>query len=202
MLDDLSLAAHALAEEPFRSGKALRSADADPGYDVIAFALESGTVARELADGMLGAELRYRGTAQIWPPGVTGPEGTIETITTRTGFQPLAFEIKPSPVVAGTSAQIVVRGVDAPVQLAVRVMSDLDAARRGTIASGIAGAETGVRIIDVPAGANEAVIDYTAPAAPLGGTRFELVAVHLATPEKTRSVLLGSAAVRVTESPQ
>jgi hypothetical protein len=199
LLDDLSLAAHLLAEESFRNGNALRSADADPGYEVTAFALDGGTVVRELADGIVAGELRYRGTAQIWPPGVTSPEGKIERITTRTGFQPLSFEVKPSRVVAGTSARVVVRGLDAPARLAVRVMSDLEQAKRGTIAGGVAGAETGVRIIDVPNGATETVIDYTAPAAPLGDTRFELIAIHFATPQNTRSVLLGSAAVRVTE---
>lgn len=199
LLDDLSLAAHALAEETFRNGKGLRSSDADPGYEVTAFALAGGTVARELADGNLGGELRYRGTAQIWPPGVTSPEGTIESVTTRTGFQPLSFEVKPARVAAGTAAQVIVRGLDTPVRLAVRVMSDLEQAKRGTIAGGIPGAETGVRILEVPASAREVVIDYTAPAAPLGGTQFELVAIHFATPQNTRSVLLGSAAVRVTE---
>ena len=61
--------------------------------------------------------------------------------------------------------------------------------------------ETGVRsfFIEVPASAREVVIDYTAPAAPLGGTQLELVAIHFATPQNARSVLLGSAAVRVTE---
>lgn len=199
LLDDLSLAAHALAAETFRTGKALRAGDDDPGYEVTAFALDGGTVARELADGTLGGELRYRGTAEIWPPGVTGPEGTIRSVAARTGFQPLSFEVKPSRVAAGTSAQVIVRGLDTPARLAVRVMSDLDATKRGAVTGGIAGAETGVRIIEVPAGAREVTIDYTAPAAPLGNTRFELVAVHFATPQNVRSVLLGSAAVRVVE---
>lgn len=198
LLDDLSLAAHALAEEAFRNGKGLRAAD-DAGYEVTAFALDGGTVARELADGNLGGELRYRGTAQIWPPGVTSPEGTIESVATRTGFQPLSFEVRPTRVAAGTAAKVIVRGLDTPARLAVGVMSDLDQARRGTIAGGTGGAETGVRILEVPASAREVVIDYTAPAAPLGDIQFELVAVHFATPQNTRSVLLGSAAVRVTE---
>lgn len=199
LLDDLSLAAHALAEGAVRNGKALRSSDVDPGYEVTAFALDSGTVARELADGNVGGELRYRGTAEIWPPGVSGPEGVIESVTTRTGFQPLSFEVKPARVAAGTAAKIIVRGLDTPVRLAVRVMSDLEPAKRGTIAGGVDGAETGVRILEVPASAKEVVLDYTAPAAPLGGTQFELVAIHFATPQNTRSVLLGSAEVRVTE---
>lgn len=199
LLDDLSLAAHVLAEGSFRSGKALRSGDDDPGYDVTAFALESGTVGRELVNGALGGELRYRGSAQIWPPGVTSDEGTIGSIATRAGFQPLSFEAKPSRVTAGTNARVIVRGLDAPARLAVRVTSDLDPAKRGTIVGGIAGGETGVRIIEVPEGAREAVIDYTAPAAPLGGVQFEVVAVYFATPQNTRSVLLGSTAVRVVE---
>ncbi|HKO57296.1 MAG TPA: hypothetical protein VJ276_15580, partial [Thermoanaerobaculia bacterium] len=52
MLDDLSLAAHALAAATFRNGKGLGSAEADPGFEVLSFGLETGTVARELADGM------------------------------------------------------------------------------------------------------------------------------------------------------
>jgi hypothetical protein len=202
LLDDLSHAAHVLAEESFRNGKALRSGDADPGYEVTAFALENGTVARELANGTLGGELRYRGSAQIWPPGVTGDEGVIDNIHMRTGFQPLSFEVKPSRVTAGTSAQIIVRGLDTPVRLAVRVTSDLDPDKRGEITNGIPdleNVETGVSIIEVPKDAREAVIAYTAPAAPLGGVQFEVVAVYFATPENTRSVLLGSAAVRVVE---
>jgi hypothetical protein len=199
ILDDLSLAAHALAEESFRNGTALRSGDGDPGYEVTAFALEGGTVVAELAGGLLGGELRYRGTAQIWPPGATHDEGKIASVATRTGFQPLAFEVKPPRVAAGTAAKVIVRGIDAPARLAVRVMSDLDAAKRGKITSGVDGAETGVRIIEVPAKSAEVAIDYTAPAAPLGDMQFELVAIHFATPQNTRSVLLGSAAVRVTE---
>ena len=199
LLDDLSLAAHALAEAAFRNGKALQSGDADPGYEVTAFALDGGTVARELTGGQLRGELRYRGSADIWPPDITGEEGKIVSVTVRTGFQPLTFEVKPPRVVAGTPAQVIVRGLDTPARLAVRVISDFDAAKRGTLAGGSAGAETGVRIIEVPAGAREAIIDYTAPAAPLENKQFERVAVHFATPQNRRSVLLGSAPVRIVE---
>ena len=199
LLDDLSLAAHALADATFRNGKALQSGDDDPGYEVTAFALDRGTVDRDLANGSLGGELRYRGTADIWPPGVTGPEGKIGSVAVRTGFQPLTFEVKPPRVVAGTPAQVIVRGLDTPARLAVHVVSDFDAAKRGKLAGGVDGVETGVRIIEVPAGAREAIIDYTAPAAPLENKQFERVAIHFATPQNRRSVLLGSAAVRIVE---
>jgi hypothetical protein len=75
------------------------------------------------------------------------------------------------------------------------VVSDLPLNQRGTIVNGIAGAETGLRIL--PAGPGETVIQYAAPAGNPGAVREETIEIYLATPEQQRSVLLGAAAVRI-----
>jgi hypothetical protein len=85
-----------------------------------------------------------------------------------------------------------------PLELALTVVSDLPPNERGAITSGAAGLESGVRIVAV--GDPETVAVYRAPAGELGATRAEAVAVHLATPEGARGLLLGSAPVLLVPS--
>jgi hypothetical protein len=78
-------------------------------------------------------------------------------------------------------------------RLALLVVSDLPPAERGAIASGTAGTEAGVRI--VAASDPEVSVAYQAPTGDVGTTRSEQVAVHLARPDGTRGIFLGSAAI-------
>ena len=75
------------------------------------------------------------------------------------------------------------------------MVSDAPPARRGAISGGVAGTETGFRVIDVTL--PETSIGYQAPASGIDRTRLEYVAIHLATPDGQRGVFLGSAAVRL-----
>jgi hypothetical protein len=205
LLRDLALVVHALALGTIRSGTSLKPGTGDPGFDVATFALDGGKVSPELdGDGMLNAELRYKGTAEIWPPDVTSEEGEIRDLDIVLIAQPLAFEAVPARIAAGGTSRIRVHGIagdrlpkrgDArqPLQVAVRVVSDLPPAARGTVTSGTAAVETGVRLVPVgPEG--EVEIVYRAPAA-LDGVSVEFVAVHLATREGGRGPLLGTAPV-------
>jgi hypothetical protein len=81
LLEDLSLAGHALAEERVRSGAAFTVAG-DPGFEVRGFAFGAGTVAAEPADGLLRAELACDGQAILWPPGAPEEVGTIAAVDT------------------------------------------------------------------------------------------------------------------------
>jgi hypothetical protein len=81
LLEDLSLAGHALAEERVRSGAAFTVAG-DPGFEVRGFATGAGTVATEPVDGLLRAELACDGQAVLWPPGAPEEVGTIAAVDT------------------------------------------------------------------------------------------------------------------------
>ncbi len=79
LLEDLSLAGQALADERVRSGSAFTVAG-DPGFEVRAFAIGAGTVAAEPVDGLLRAELACDGQAVLWPPGAPEEVGTIAAV--------------------------------------------------------------------------------------------------------------------------
>jgi hypothetical protein len=81
LLEDVSLAGHALAAEPVRSGAAF-AVGGDPGFEVRAFGLTGGTVATEPADGLLRGELACDGRAILWPPGPPAEEGQIAAVET------------------------------------------------------------------------------------------------------------------------
>jgi hypothetical protein len=201
LLDDVSLTAHLLAAEDVRTGKAFAGAAPDPGYRVLSFALDNAVLDRDLTTQSLTAAIVYRGDAEIWPPGVTQPESAIVAPELVLAAQPIAIRPPAQPVRQGETAELRVGSLPpttstrGPLQLAVRVVSDLPLNQRGTIVNGIAGAETGLRIL--PAGPGETVIQYAAPAGNPGAVREETIEIYLATPEQQRSVLLGAAAVRI-----
>ena len=205
MLDDISLSAHALAAEEVRDGIAFRTGAPDPGFEILSFLLQKGTLPGGLTAEILSAELLYQGTASIWPPGVSGAQGKISFVDPIIAALPLDTRVDAPAVRAGAGTRVRVRSpsgkrlVDpaanqrSPLRLAVTVVSDLPFGQRGVIASGDPGAETGFRI--VPAIEPETVIDYTAPSGSLGTTRVEFVAIHLATPDGHSGAFLGSVAV-------
>jgi hypothetical protein len=205
LLDDIALAAHLLASDAVQSGSAFKTNALDPGFETLAFILEKGTVPRDLVSGLLSAELQYRGTALIWPPGVVDNQGKVVAVDPSLVALPIETKVDDPSVRAGAGTRVRVRSVHgsrlfdpktgrrAPLQLAVTVVSDLPTGQRGAITSGNPGVETGFRI--VATGEKETVMDYTAPAGDLGTTRVEFVAIHLATPSGHSGTFLGSAAV-------
>ena len=214
-LDDLSLAAHLLAAPEMRTGSGLASAAADPGYRVLLFRVDKAAAAPspapppapQLPPGTLTAVLTCTGEAELWPPGVATPQGTIAAVDTTLAALPLQVLVDSAVVFAGGDTKLRLRsfggqrltdpatGAHAPLALAVTVTSDLPPAQRGAIVNGTAGVEMGVRII--LAGDAETVIVYHAPEGSLGTTRTEYVAIHMATPDNRRGVFLGSAAVNL-----
>ena len=201
LLDDLALTAHMLSAEAVRSGKSFANGAADPGYRVLSFELDKAVVDRDVTNQSLTAAIEYLGTAEIWPTGVSQAEGAIASVETLVAPLPIVLRPVKQEVVQGGTARIGVSALPAttktrgPLQLAVRVVSDLPPAQRGHITNGEAGTETGLRLI--AATAPETVIAYSAPAGDLGVSRVEFVAVHLATPDKRKGELLGSAAIQL-----
>jgi hypothetical protein len=208
LLTDVSLVSHGLARAEIQNGKGFAVADPDPGFRVLSFALETAAAIRDAdaTSGLLLAQLHYRGSAEIWPPGVVQDEGQILAIDTTSVSLPVEFTVNNPVLRAGQSATIntpslpltrlltqpTTRG---PLQLAVTVLSDAPPAQRGVISSGSAGQETGFRIIDVAP--QTTAITYQTPAAAIARMRIEYVAVHLATPDGHSGVFLGSVALRL-----
>jgi hypothetical protein len=205
LLDDVSLAAHLLADPTVSDGSAFLTNAPDPGFEMRSFALDSGTVPSDGASDLLTAELLYRGEAAIWPPGAPGAQGKIVAVDPISVALPIQTMVDVPSVRAGTGTRVRVRGVQGsrllnpatgertPARLSVTVVSDLPMGQRGSITSGDPGAETGFRIVTL--GEPETVLDYTAPPGDLGTTRVEFVAIHLATPSGQAGTFLGSAAV-------
>ena len=207
LLDDLSQAAHALGDAGVRTGSAFETGGADPGYRVLSFQLENGTIRPDAPDRTVSGALEYRGTGEIWPPAVTREEGEIRAVDALVAPLPLEIAADDAVVPAGGSTRVRVRppagsrladlaaGTRSPLRLAVAVLSDLPVGSRGTIPGGEAGADPGFRVLN--AAFPETAIPYQAPAGDLGATRLEYVAVHLARPDGRTGVFLGSAAVRL-----
>ena len=209
LLADVSLIGHALAHPDLMNGKAFAVADPDPGFRMLSLALTTGAVVRDAdADsGLLSARLQYRGSVEIWPPGVTQDEGEILAIDTVSVALPLTIVASHPVLRAGQTAVVSTRSlptsrllnrdpaVDAPLQLAATVLSDAPPAQRGSIISGSAGQETGFRVIAVTPPLT--AITYQAPAAPIARGRTEYVAIHLATPDGHRGIFIGSIAMRL-----
>jgi len=207
MLDDMALTFHQLAQDTVGNGAAFTVADPDPGFKVLSFLLEKAEIQRDGGPDALSGTLHYRGNAQIWPPGVVQNEGQIRAVDTVIVPLPLDISAKETVVQVGQRATILVRSLGGQrlmaadprqtqrLQIAVTVLSDAAPAQRGSISSGVAGAETGFRIIDLTP--PETAIAYEAPVANVTRPRTEYVAIHLASPDRTRGVFLGSAAVRL-----
>ncbi len=200
LLEDAALAIHALHDFPIRSGAKLVPAGGDPGFEVSAFTLASGKVNPEIADGLVAADLQYNGMASIWPPAKTEKADEILTIDIITAAQPIRTAA-PTRLAANSTTRIRVQSIDGkrlpkkgdprePLRLAVRVVSDLPPAARGKIAGADA---NGLSLVAVNAKTMEAFIDYTAPAT----AQVEIVTIHLATPDGTPGLLLGSVPITV-----
>ena len=210
ILDDISLSAHALAAGGVRDGSAFQTANPDPGFELLDFALQKGTMPGELTGGLFTGELLYDSAANIWPPSVTESGGKIAAVDPIIAVLPLDARTDLPAVRTGSGTRVRVRslsgkrlvdantGARAPLRLAVTVVSDLPFGQRGVIASGNPGVETGFKII--PAADPETVIDYTAPTGSLGATRVEFVAIHMAMPDGHSGAFLGSVAVPLVQA--
>ena len=208
LLEDMSLAGHSLAAPEVRDGSAFQTAGPDSGFEVHGFELERGSPAPQVTTSdTLSGELVYGGEAAIWPPTPPSDEGTILQPDVVLAALPILIQADDPVVLSGTTTRVRIRGIDGrrlvdpatgargPLELAVRVLSDLPPAERGAILTGADGGEVGLRVI--PSGSPETVVEYRAPSGDLGATRLELVAVHLATPEGRSGAFLGSAAIRL-----
>jgi hypothetical protein len=205
LLDDMATAGHALADPLVRTGAAFAAQGPDQGFGVRGLELVTGTVAAEPVAGLVAGTLAYSGQADIWPVGVAEDAGLIAVVDPVALALPLEINADDPVVAVGGGTTIRIRGAAAnrlagpgaqtrvPQRLAVQVHSDLPPAERGAILSGDPGTEPGVRI--VPAADPETAIVYRAPTGPIGTTRVERVAVHLATAAGASGLLLGSAAV-------
>jgi hypothetical protein len=204
LMEDLSLVVHGLDGPRYRDGSDLAGGGADPGYEVLEFRLSKGAIQPELIEGCLTGELEYRGKARIWPPEVSEAGAEIRTI--ETVLEPMPVEIRASQPVVRAGAQTVVRvrllsrrrttgAGPVPLRLAATVLGDLPPAERGSVSSGTPGADAAFRLHQVGDAATE--ITYAAPSSGVGRARTEYVAVHLATPDGSAGVFLGSAPIRV-----
>jgi hypothetical protein len=202
LLRDASLVAHAFGTLDAASGDAFE-VPGDPGFDVRAFGLVSGALDAPREGPVLRTSFSYGGLVVVWPPDATGPEGTIDAVGTLVEALPITIAPDDPVVSIGGSTTVRVRSVTGrriaaagsptPPRLALLVVSDLPPAERGAIASGAPGGEAGVRLVD--AAGTEVVVAYQAPTADPGATRSERVAVHLARPDGSRGLFLGSAAI-------
>jgi hypothetical protein len=208
LLDDMALTCHRLAQDDLLDGSAFAVADPDPGFKVRAFLLENAAIRRDENPNGLSAVARYRGSGEIWPPGVVQPAGEIRAIDTLIVPLPMQIDARDATARPGQSVAIHVRSLGGnrlmvreprqtqPLQIAVTVLSDAPPAHRGSITGGTLGVETGFRIIDLTP--PDTRVPYQAPvAASVTRTRMEYVAIHLAAPDRKRGVFLGSAAIRL-----
>ena len=111
LLDDMALTCHRLAQDDLLDGSAFAVADPDPGFKVRAFLLENAAIRRDENSNGLSAVARYRGSGEIWPPGVVQPAGEIRAIDTV--IVPLPMQIDPRDAAArpGQSVTIHVRSL-------------------------------------------------------------------------------------------
>jgi hypothetical protein len=211
MLEDMAAVAYLLADPAMNTGSGFATATPDPGFSVQAFALNAGSIQPNLDADHYTGQLDYLGRAEIWPAGVQGPEGVILAVDPLIVPLPVEMRVADAGVRPGGSTTVTVAAPQrqrlagpggaarAAVRLAVRVLADVPPDQRGTIPAGVAGAETGLRILDV-AGPQLAV-PYQAPASNPGPAgRIEYVAVHLAMSDNTSGVFLGSVAIRLLGS--
>ena len=204
MLEDMSLVSHALADNTVSVGTAFDDGT-DAGFRVLSFLLNNGNGVSGTLPLPLSGELLYSCLAEIWPPVALQPTGTIGGISTVITPLPLPGTGVEQIVQAGRPLVLRVNSLPrqrpgaagqpaVPLSLAIKVLSSVPPASRGTITSGAAGTEAGVRI--VPVTQPETSITYQAPAL-AGGERLEYVAIHYATPDNKAGVFLGSVAVRI-----
>ena len=208
-LDVLTVIGHTLDAAEVRAGAAFADGEADPGFQVTEFAVESGEVPEVGSDGVIRARWSYGGIAAVWPPGAAEAAGVMESISLFAAAEPLAIHADEPVVPLGGGTAIRVRGLstgrhrlgDAPTRsqrLAVRIVSRLSATRRGRISSGEAGAVAGMRI--VPVAQPETVLAYRGPASLPSGEPTESIEVFLARDDGTPGLRIGSIAIRLAEA--
>ena len=204
LLEDLSIVLHALDGTPFRTGDDLDAAG-DPGYDVLSFVLAGGSVKADLVDGAVLGELEYRGTARVWPPGVSEEGTIIRQVDTLIEALPVDLRAVQPVLRAGDRTEVRVKVLSrtrgsgpstAPARLAVTVLGDLPPAERGSLADGSAASTPGFTVYAVQQGV--ATITYVAPPPGFPRARTEHVAVHVATPDGTPGLQLGTVPIRLT----
>lgn len=208
LLEDMATVAHLLAAPALNTGSGFTITAPDPGFSVQAFGLATGTVQPAMEAGHYAGRLDYRGRAEVWPVGVQSPEGVILAVDPVVVPLPVTMVVGDPGVRPGGSTTVTVDAPQAhrlvnslgdarvPLKLAVAIVADVPPDQRGTVPAGIAGEETGLRILDVAG--PRLVVPYVAPAGNPGPAgRTEFLAVHLATPANGRGVLLGSAAIRL-----
>jgi hypothetical protein len=207
LLEDLSLAAHALDAPELLNGSGFAPAgDDDPGYEVREFRFEAGTLEPGLQEGCLTGELTYRGRCSIWPVGVDEQGDEILGVTTTMAALPARISVDESTlgpaaestirIALGAATRLVDRaGATTPLRVAATVLSDVSEAERGTISSGEAAPEGAFRLHTIIEGLAE--ITFQAPADGVAGPRVEYVAVHLARPDGGAGVFLGSTPIRL-----
>jgi hypothetical protein len=204
LLEDASLVAHALGADDVCGGAAFVTAAPDPGFEVRAFGLTAGELGIALDGQTLRASLGYAGSAIIWPPATTTPEGVIDAVDPTVEALPLTITTDDRIVAAGGSTIVRIGTIAgrrlqadlhtrAAPELALAILSDLPPGERGAIASGTPGAESGSSLVPVSAAI---AVAYQAPI-DLGATRSEVVMVHLARPDGTKGALLGSVTIRL-----
>ena len=212
LLEDMSSVSHHLGASHVHSGVEFGAAGPAPpdlGFRVRRLMFDSGAPVVEPTEEVLAGVLRYRGVVELWPVGADRSEGKIDAVDPMV-VAPLRLSAarRAVPIGGGTTIRVPSLGhtrltsVDSrergPVELAVTVVSDLPPDARGTITSGQAGAEAGLRIIAQDA--NDTELVYAAPAGDPGAVRKEYVAVHLATPERRAGVLIGTLALELREA--
>ena len=204
LLEDVSLVSHFLSGDGISSGADFTIADPDPGFRVHSFCVTRHVIDRDLQKGMLTARIECQGEADIWPPGQATPEGKIDAVERVIVPQPIDILPRQPVVAMGGSVRLQVRGLPArrrtgppsePLAIALRVLSDVPANQRGSIGSGVAGAESGSRIVTAAGGSAD--VQYVAPPSGVSGMRVEFVSIYLATPQGKTGAFLGSVAVRV-----
>jgi hypothetical protein len=208
LMEDVSLVGHALGAPAVRTGAAFVTAAPDPGFLVHRFELGDAAIATARTDSLLTGELRYRGDAAIWPPGAVEDEGLIAAVALAGQVLPLTIAVDSPVVVTGATTSVRIHaatgrrlldpgtGENEPLELALTIVSDLPTEERGAITSGSVGT-AGARIVEVTV--PETVVVYRAPEGDLGAVRSEQVAAHLARPDGSAGVFLGSAAVLLRE---
>jgi len=204
LLEDMSLAAHALANPVIGSGAAFATG-ADEGFRVSSFLLEKGTGTAGLPGIPNSAELLYRCRIEIWPLTPPDATGVIGDVSRTLALLPIEQEGAEHDVRAGQSVSLKVSALPKlrpaaagqpaqPLRVAIKVLSTAPPAARGAVTNGVDGAEPGVRVLAVTDG--DVSITFQAPAL-ASGQRTEYVAVHYATPDNRAGVFLGSIAVRI-----
>lgn len=204
LLEDMSLAVHALANPPVASGSAFATGN-DAGFRVASFVLEKGNGAVSVPGIAISGEMVYRCHVEIWPPAPPEGVGVMGDFSRTIVMLPLQEGSGEHAVPAGRTITLRVRSLPRvrpgaagqsalPLRVAVKVLSAAPPAARGTVTSGVAGVEAGVRV--VPVADPETSITFQAPAL-ASGERTEYVALHYATPEGKAGVFLGSIAVRI-----